>query len=91
MSLKKYLNPVFFPPTAKDTEWVSEYEAAEMLGISEFRLSFVIFNQHLDPVKNSQGIKGVARKSLAKEVKWRRDAPLSKKILRVLGDIVNFA
>ena len=74
----------------EDAEWVSQYDAAKELGLSMFRLSFVLANDHLDSVENSKNEQGVTRKSLVVEKQWRQNASLFKKFIRILSDIINW-
>ncbi len=90
MSLKTYLNQVFSPPIVKNSEWISEEGAAKKLGISRLHLEFILTNQHLDPAKNTNGEKGVTRKSLAREMRWRNKASGFQKARRLIGDVLSW-
>jgi hypothetical protein len=55
-------------------EWVSQFDAADTLGVSVLRIGGLIANDHLDPAENPEGVAGVTKNSLKREMVWRRNA-----------------
>jgi len=56
-----------------DDEWMSQFDAADALGVSHLRLAFMIGARRIEPTHNSQNQAGVAAHSVRQE-RERRDA-----------------
>lgn len=75
-------------PVVSGAEWVSQFEAGRELGVSLFRVGMLIGNRHLDPAENSDGVAGVTRVSLDRELEWRRRSGLIRRAGRTMGDLI---
>jgi hypothetical protein len=71
-----------------DEEWISQYGAAEALGISLRRVVWRIMGDHLDAAQNSEGVAGVTRTSVERDRQWTADASLGAKLRRFLTDLL---
>jgi len=70
--------------------WVSQYDAAGVLGVNIFRIGYLIAHDHLDPAETASREMGVTRASLDEELRWWREASrLRRWLLRPLRDSVN--
>lgn len=79
--------------------WVSQWEAAQILGVGILRIGWLVANGHLEPAETEghlDGIDmrgpamGVTRASLKEEQRWRREAPRSRRLRRGLVDTVEW-
>ncbi|MFJ1588546.1 DNA-binding protein [Streptomyces sp. NPDC088197] len=76
------------PPVATpDEEWVSQPDAAKILGISMARVVWRIMSDHLTPAHNSAGRAGITRSSIVKDQQWLAAASWRAKSFRMLKDI----
>lgn len=74
-------------PTVGYDEWVSQFEAAELLGVSLARIGFLIQGGRLDPVHDGRGRAGVRRVTVDREKSRRAGAGPVKRLRILLGDV----
>ena len=72
------------------SDWMSQFDAAEALNVSVFRIGHLIANRHLVPAENEQGEAGVTRESVDRESAWRSTASGVRRAIRLLRDMVNW-
>ena len=77
-------------PVVTDDQWVSQDQAARMLGVSLARIASTVANGHLDQALNSKGDRGVTLGSVHAEEQWRRQAGWTRKLHRVIRDGVGW-
>lgn len=70
--------------------WVPQHDAARELGVNIFRIGVLISNDHLEAAETDAREMGVSRGSLDVELRWRREAPVVRRWLRPLRDILNW-
>jgi hypothetical protein len=74
------------PPTqVLDADWVSQFDAADSLGISLLQVGLLLANGHLDPAEDPEGIAGVTKISLELEKDWRESASFRDKVMRAVA------
>lgn len=73
-----------------DDEWVSQFDAADRLGVSMYRVGQLIANGTLQAAENPAGQAGVTSLSVAAEREWRRTASAASKLRRLLRDLVRW-
>lgn len=74
----------------EDAEWVSQFDAADHLGVGVFRIGSLIANDHLVPAENPNGLAGVTRTSVEVEREWRASASLLQRLRRLVSDALNW-
>ena len=74
-------------PVVADHDWVSQFDAADRLGIGVGRIGLVIQGGRLDPVHDQQGRAGVSRESVEWEATRRADASALRRAFLVLADV----
>ena len=72
--------------TVDDGGWVSQFEAADRLGVSMMRIGFLIQNGRLDPVHSASGQAGVLSETVEREAARRADAGPVKRVWLLLMD-----
>ncbi len=65
-----------------DSEWVSQFDAAERLHISMWAVGSYISTGRLTPAENPAGQAGVTGASVDEEAEWRHDRPLYRRFWR---------
>ncbi len=70
-----------------DDEWVSQFEAAELLGVSMARIDFLVQGGRLEPVHDGRGRAGVRREAVDREESRRAGAGSVKRLRIFLGDV----
>jgi hypothetical protein len=78
------------PETVRDADWLSQPEAAVMLGIPTGRIGLLIANGHLRPAHNSAGWAGVTRQSVEMERQSRSGATWRKRASRLVRDVIRW-
>jgi hypothetical protein len=73
--------------SVSDDEWSSQFEAAAALGISLYRVGYVIATGNLEAAENPAGEAGVTRGSLHREIAWRREAGPWSRLGRAVASI----
>jgi hypothetical protein len=73
--------------SVSDDEWSSQLEAAAALGISLYRVGYVIATGNLEAAENPAGEAGVTRGSLDREIAWRREAGSWSRLGRAVASI----
>jgi len=68
-----------------DSEWVSQFDAAEALGINLGRVGLMIGAGVLQAAENPAKQAGVTLESVEREIEWRRIAPLRSRVWRVIS------
>ena len=71
-------------------DWVSQFDAADELGVSTWRVGALISNGHLQPAEDPAGLAGVSRASLKEEVRWRSEATSWARAVRRLKDVLRW-
>lgn len=87
---KGYPKGLLKVPTIPVSAWVSQHDAAHILGVPVGRIGILISVDHLSPAHNPDGEAGVTAKSLADELNWRKSATIKQKIGRLLRDSAKF-
>ncbi|THA70681.1 DNA-binding protein [Streptomyces sp. A0958] len=77
-------------PTVAMEDWISQHEAARILGISVGRIGMLISTGHLAPAHSPTGEAGVTKISLREEADWRKSATIFGKMHRILKDSIKF-
>lgn len=78
------------PVTAADADWLSQPDAARLLGMATGRIGLLIANGHLEPAHNHAGWAGVTRQSVEIERQWREQSTLGKRFSRVFRDLLHW-
>ena len=76
--------------TLDPPEWVSQPDAAGKLQIAVFRVGFLLAHEHLQAAVTAWDEPGASAASLDEELRWRREAPIFKRLLRPLRDAVRW-
>ncbi|MFG3284840.1 DNA-binding protein [Streptomyces sp. NPDC048111] len=76
------------PVPLEDEQWVSQFEAAKILGISVVRVGWRVACGHLQPADNERGGAGVSLASVHAEKEWRATARKRSKAARMLKDFL---
>jgi len=66
-------------------DWVSQFDAAERLGVSVNRVGLRLYAGFLEPAENPVGQAGVTKRSLEHELEWRRTASRRARLWRVIS------
>ncbi|MFE3637765.1 DNA-binding protein [Streptomyces cellostaticus] len=74
----------------EDDAWLSQPEAARQLGVAVCRIGVLIACGHLSPAENPAGNAGVTVISVQAEKRWRDNATIPAKALRLLKDTIGF-
>lgn len=74
-------------PVVTDHDWVSQFDAADRLGIGVGRIGLVIQGGRLDPVHDQRGRAGVSRESVEREATRRADASALRRAWLMLADV----
>lgn len=74
----------------EDQDWMSQFDAAEALHCSAFRIGSLIANEHLVPAETEAGVAGVTKASVDAEHEWRSSVSMFRRALRVLQDTVRW-
>lgn len=85
--MKGWSNP---PISCPDGKWVSQHEAAQLLGISVVRVGWRIVCGYLTPAENSRGEAGVTRASVYRDREWLASASLGAKAFRIFKGLVRW-
>ncbi|MDP9403494.1 MAG: DNA-binding protein [Actinomycetota bacterium] len=85
-----YPSPMGRVLSVPDEEWLSQFEAAERLGIGMFRVGVLIANGHLVAAENATGQAGVTGASVEREQHWRSSAGIVRRAGRLIRDVVNW-
>jgi hypothetical protein len=72
-------------PRLADERWISRDDAAQALGVSAFKLTFLIRGEYLAEAANSAGQLGVEGPSIAEYLAWRNQASRMRRMLRALS------
>ena len=75
---------------APESDWMSQFDAAEALDVPILRVGSLIANRHLVPAENERGEAGVTRDSVERERAWRSSASRIRRTVRILRDMVNW-
>ncbi len=78
------------PVTCADDDWVSQQEAARLLGVSTARVVWRLMTEHLVPAHDSRQRAGVTRDSVARDLQWLAQASLRAKALRTVKGLVRW-
>ena len=73
--------------TVEDDQWVSQFDAAEILGISLLRVGFLIQGGRLEPVHNPSRQAGVSRQTVKRERQRRADAGALRRAWLFAADV----
>jgi hypothetical protein len=73
-----------------DDAWISQPDAAQLLGVTVIRIGALIACGHLAPAENSAGQAGVTTASVRTETEWRQTAPIRAKLTLLIKDTINF-
>lgn len=73
--------------TVEDEQWVSQFDAADILGISLMRVGFLIQGGRLEPVHNPSGQAGVSRQTVERERQRRADAGALRRAWLFAADV----
>lgn len=74
-------------PVVSDDEWVSQFDAADQLGMGVGRVGLVISGRRLKPVHDQRGRAGVARESVEREAGRRSGASVLRRTWLLLADV----
>jgi hypothetical protein len=75
-------------PTVEDEHWTSQFEAADVLGLSLMRIGFLIQSGQLEPVHNAAGQAGVSTASVKRETHRRGGAGPVRRFLLATLDVL---
>ena len=78
------------PETVDDAEWLSQPEAARLLGLATGRIGLLSATGHLHPAHNSLGGAGVTRQSAEIEHQWRTGASWGDRFARLVRDVIRW-
>lgn len=70
-----------------DDEWVSQFAAADRLGITVGRVGLIISGRRLTPVHDQRGRAGVTSESVQREAERRVGASVSRRAWLLLTDV----
>lgn len=73
-------------PTVEDNEWVSQFDAADRMGVSMARVGFLIQGGRLEPAHNQAGEAGVRKPGVDREAARRSGAGHLRRGWLLLGD-----
>jgi hypothetical protein len=73
-----------------DEGWVSQFDGAEQLGVSLFRIGLLIASGVLEPAHNPAGQAGVTAASIEHELRWRQTAGLVARAMRAVKEALHF-
>ena len=82
-----YSGPLRNVQRVVDSDWMSQFEAAEMLGVSLLRVGFLIQGLSLEPAHNEAGQAGVTVKSVHRERQRRADAGPLRRAAILIRDV----
>jgi hypothetical protein len=85
--MTRWSNP---PISCPDEEWLSQYEAAQKLGISMVRVGWRILGGYLTPAHNSKNEAGVTRMSVELDREWIASASRRAKSIRVFKGLARW-
>lgn len=74
--------------TVDDAGWMSQFDAADIIGISTARVGLLIQNGRLTPVHNAAGHAGVSTASVRGEQQRRDGAGVLRRTWFLVGDVV---
>lgn len=85
-------------PIVDEAEWMSQYDAAEALGINIVRVGWLVANDHLDAVETTgqvwpdsgRPVPGVTREGVERELRWRQETARWRKLRRVVADLMDY-
>ncbi|MET8685559.1 hypothetical protein ABZV77_15190 [Streptomyces sp. NPDC004732] len=78
------------PVACADDEWVSQQEAARLLGVSTARVVWRLMSEHLVPAHDSRRRPGVTRASIERDLQWLAQASRPAKALRIVKGLVRW-
>ncbi|WP_055563363.1 hypothetical protein [Streptomyces atriruber] len=78
------------PVACADDDWVSQQEAARLLGVSTARAVRRLMTEHLVPAHDSRRRAGVTRESVERDLPWLAQASLRAKALRTVQGLVRW-
>ncbi|QEU96753.1 hypothetical protein [Streptomyces kanamyceticus] len=78
------------PVDSPDGEWVSQPEAAKLLGVSTGRVVWRLMSENLVPAHDNKGRAGVTRESIERDLEWLAHASLRAKAWRCLKGLVRW-
>lgn len=73
-----------------DEDWMSQFEAADLLRVGMFRIGVLIANGHLTAAEDSCGRAGVQKGSVDREREWRSSASITGLAGRLLRDAFRY-
>ena len=73
--------------TVDDNDWISQFDAADRVGVSMARIGFLIQGGRLEPVHNAAGQAGVFKKTVEREATRRDGASPLKRAWFLLADL----
>lgn len=76
--------------TVEHDAWMSQAEAARLLGVALIRVGMLIANRRLIPAEDPAGRAGVTTASVQAEEIWRAKATKRAKLARLLKDTINW-
>jgi len=66
-------------------DFLSQYDAAKILGVSVLRVGWLIACENLDPADGPSGEAGVTVASVECEARWRANATVGQRLRRGIG------
>ena len=78
------------PVEVEANDWVSQPDAAEALRVPLLLLGWIIACEHLTPANGPDGEAGVTRASLDREIAWRNEASIGRRLGRWVKNIVRW-
>ncbi|MGW2230663.1 DNA-binding protein [Streptomyces formicae] len=78
------------PVACSDDEWLSQPEAAKLLGVSTGRVVWRLMCEHLVPAHDGRGRAGVTRESVERDLEWLAQATWRARIRRSVKGLVRW-
>lgn len=72
--------------TVDDNDWISQFDAADRIGVSIVRVGFLIQGGRLEPVHNAAGQAGIFKETVEREATRRDGAGALKRAWFLLAD-----
>lgn len=73
--------------TVDDNDWISQFDAADRIGVSMARIGFLIQGGRLEPVHNAAGQAGVFKETVEREATRRDGTGPLKRAWFLLADL----
>jgi hypothetical protein len=78
------------PAPVTSGDFLSQHDAAKVLGVSVLRVGWLIACAHLDPADGPSGEAGVTVASVEREALWRTNATLGERLRRGIGSALRW-